>query len=159
MKAQTIFLKTPEEFEKVLLAYSTLVGEADYPIDVTIKNHDTSIVSAQRGLYWRWIDCITKTTGDTKIEFHNQRKEDIFLNVYIADIENHPTFDGIVQAMQIIKAKAPDQFRTLRASVIHGISHLDATKANWHVVFNCLEVIASDLNVKLPVTERKGVLK
>jgi len=159
MKSQTVCINTPDEFAKVLLTYHTLAGEDDYPIDVTVKNHDTSIKTAQRGLYWRWISYFIKTTGDTKEEFHEQRKEDTFLNIYIADIKNHPTFDGIVRAMEVVRDEAPEQFTTLRAAVIHGVSHLDATKTNWHDVFKRLEVLAHDLNVKLPVSDRNGVMK
>ena len=155
--AKTIIINNSGDFDNLVTVCETFTDEKDYPLDVTVKKHDTSIVTAQRGLYWWWVGVICKTTGDTKIELHEQFKESIFLNVYIADIENHPTFDGIVTAMKIVRDQAPEQFSTLRAAVMHGVSHLDATKANWHDVFESIEMIARGLNVKLPVSDRKGV--
>lgn len=155
--AKTIVINNSSDFTKLVDVCETFTDEKDYPLDVTVKKHDTSIVAAQRGLYWVWVTTICKTTGDTKLELHEQFKESIFLNIYIADIENHPTFEGIVDAMKLIRDQAPDQYPTLRAAVMHGVSHLDATKANWHDVFQSVEMIAQRLKVKLPASDRQGV--
>ena len=157
---KTLVVKDEMGFDNLVTVCKTFTDQDDYPLDVTIKKHTTAIVDAQKGLYWRWIGFISKSTGNTKEELHTHFKETIFLNIYIADMDNHPTFNQqLVDAMRLIKHQAPGEYKTLRESVIHGVSHLDATKENWHDVFVEVSRVANGLNVKLPVSDRKGVQK
>lgn len=155
--AKTIVLHSADDASKVADFLETFAAEVDYPLDVTVKQHDNSIVSGQRGLYWTWVTIIAKDLGHTKEELHENMKERFFLNVYLADPDSHPTFIGVVEAMQIIKEKAADQFPTLRAAVMHGVSHLDATKENWIDVLNSVSNLAQKHNIRLPAAEKRLV--
>lgn len=126
--------------------------------DVVVKDHSASITEAQRGLYWTWISVIAKDQGYSKIELHERYKERVFLNIYIEDQDNHPLFnDETVQSMKIIKEKAPEQYPTLRALVLNGVSHLDATKENMMEVLKAVESDAIRMQVRLPVAPREGL--
>lgn len=156
--AQTVVVNTVNDFDKVAMICETFTEADCFPLDITIKKHDTAIVSAQRGLYWRWLGIMVRTLGGTKEELHETFKESIFLNTYIADKDNHPLFhEGLVRDMKMIAAKAPEQFQSVRGAVLHGVSHLDANRANWIDVLNYVETIANNHNIKLPVSDRKGV--
>lgn len=153
--AKTIVLNSASDVKKVSDFIETFAEEVAYPVDVTVKQHDSSIVSGQRGLYWRWLKPICDHTGYTKEEIHSLFKEKYFLNVYLADPDNHPTFIGIVDAMRVVYEKARGEYKTLRAAVMHGVSHLDATKENWIEVLSSVSSFAQKENIKLPVAEKR----
>jgi hypothetical protein len=157
---KTIVINNPTDWEKVTLACDVFTEADCFPVDVIIRKHDTSILTAQRGQYWRWVTAIIGTTGQTKDEFHDYAKKKIFLNIYLADETDHLEFtQELVDNMKLIQQERPEIYPNIRDAVYQGVSHLDANKKNWHEVFIALEKLASKLSVKLPYSDKKGVMK
>lgn len=135
-----------------------LLSKSKKGLDIVIKNHSESLREAQRGLYWVWIGVMAPDMGYDKEELHDVFKRDIFLNIYIADPDNHPIFIGVVENMEAVKKLSQNQYHDIRLMVLNGVSHLHATKNNMTEVLRRVEQIAQDYDIRLPAPPRQGLL-
>ena len=81
---------------RVIRAHHDQHGETQ----VVIKNVDESITDAQRAYHFVLCGIIGADLGNTKDEQHQYFKERFLLNIYIADIENHPEFAGVEERLR-----------------------------------------------------------
>jgi len=139
---------------RVIRAHHDQHGETQ----VVIKNVDESITDAQRAYHFVLCGIIGADLGNTKDEQHQYFKERFLLNIYIADIENHPEFIGVVDSMQTVKAHCPEKYPSIRRLVIGGVSIKDATKANM------MELLTEEINfanshqIRIPLPPRSGLV-
>ena len=127
------------------------------PIDVVVKQHSESLTDSQRGLYWQWVRVIAADLGNTDIEQHEYFKERFFVNIYIADPDNHPAFIGVAENMKIVREQCPEQYPSIRQLVMKAVSHLDATKENMQQALREVENFAHGYQVRLPAPPREGL--
>jgi len=120
-------------------------------LQATIKKLDESLSDRQRGLYWRWLTIFAAKNGDTKTDFHNQYKENVFFPIFLADEDNHHSLRDAVSTMRQIRNEISDaRYATLRKYIIDSVSHLDATVANMGDILRQLQSDAADMGVALP---------
>jgi len=126
-------------------------------LHVTVKLFEESLSAKQRGLYWRWVSTICADTGDTKDDFHEQAKERIFLNIYLADAVNHQELIQLVETMKAVRMKIPSEYPLIRKWIVKHVSHLDATVKNMKDVLKQLESEANSLGIRLPPPPGPGL--
>ena len=154
---KTVVVKTLDDLDVVLrVARSHFDQHGE--TQVVIKNIDESITDAQRAYHFVLCGIIGADLGNTKDEQHQYFKERFLLNIYIADIENHPEFAGVVENMQTVKKHCPEQYPAIRKLVIGGVSITDATKANMAELLTEEIAFARDHQIRLPAPPRDGLL-
>jgi len=135
----------------IVLRVTRLEFDKNGKLQIVIKKFEESLSDGQRGLYWRWVGVICADTGDTKQDFHDNYKTTVFLNIYLADPENHPVLCDAVNAMKTIKGKIPDAtYNDIRKCILSETSHMCATVENMRDVLKQLESDANSLGIRLP---------
>jgi hypothetical protein len=131
--------------------------ETQGKLTVIIKKYERNISDEQRSLYWMWLGVMTEL-GSTKEELHKGFKERFLLNIYLADLDNHPVFTGLAENMLIVRRKAPEQYPAIRVFVMAQLSIMDATIDNMRQYLTEIENEARSLRIKLPMPEMQGLI-
>ena len=108
---------TPQDIEDLVLTLNDNAGEyaKHLPLTVEIYGEKEKRSREQNKLYWKWLEIISKETGDTKEDLHERFKRTFLLPILCRE---DAEFEQAINAIKKSRAELGDEYEIIARQIV-----------------------------------------
>ncbi len=154
---QTVIIKTQENVGRIKELVAQAI-ESSVLHEITIRPYKFDRTIAQNSLYWVWIGYMSKETGYSKEEMHDEFRAKFLSKIFERAPERHPAWAETLKNLRIVYGTNKMLAINLhRQCVSGGVSTTKASVKEFTEYLNLIDRHASEGGVRLPLPVDVGL--